>query len=236
MLVENLPRAMEPQINEGDEFIVSFTDHEANVGSWSRLTTIHIMWSSAASLDDLKDPIISQTLIVAFTACSNILGAWTRPKEVATLVRRVARQKDTKKSQAFFRQLSHFPIALFSQVYLKLQLGGPGYEVTYGTTGVPPYLPSLAGNVGVGDRSESELLNEAFRRIAAHEENLMKPIIGFLLSEEVKKAGVRIVGPESADEEVRAPTISFVVVGQDGKTKRLQSTDVVAESDYRGGL
>lgn len=29
MLVENLARAMEPQVNEGDEFIVSFADHES---------------------------------------------------------------------------------------------------------------------------------------------------------------------------------------------------------------
>ncbi|KAG8894775.1 hypothetical protein FRC00_008476, partial [Tulasnella sp. 408] len=294
MLVENLARAMEPQINEGDEFIVSFADHEANVGPWVRLASrtkaTLIPWQARPvspndnpyhvelSLDDLKDLITSKTRLVAFTACSNILGAWTRPKEVAALVRRVAREKGTKMVEicvdcvayaphrridvrdwdveyAFFSyykvygphvsvlysrkssldnsltSLSHY----FLKDYLKIQPGGPGYEVPYGTTGVLPYLLSLAGSGGVGDRSESELLNEAFRRIAAHEENLMKPIIGFLLSEEAKKAGVRIVGPESADKEVRAPTISFVVVGQDGKTKRLQSKDVVAEFDSQGG-
>lgn len=76
----------------------------------------------------------------------------------------------------------------------------------------------------------------AFQRIAAHEEALMKPIFDFLLSEEAKKAGVRIVGPESGKVEVRAPTISFVVVGSDGKTKRLQSKDVVAKFDSLGGV
>ncbi|KAG9038123.1 hypothetical protein FS837_001299 [Tulasnella sp. UAMH 9824] len=295
MLVENLARAMEPQINEGDEFIVSFADHEANVGPWVRLASrtkaTLVPWQARPvspndnpyhvelSPDDLKDLITSKTRIVTFTACSNILGAWTRPKEIAALVREVAREKGTKKVEmcvdcvayaphrridvrdwdveyAFFSyykvygphvsvlysrkssldnsltSLSHY----FLKDYLKLQPGGPGYEVPYGTTGVLPYLLSLSGNGGVGDRPESELLNEAFRRIAAHEEILMKPIIGFLLSGEAKKAGVRIVGPESADNEVRAPTISFVVVGQDGKTKRLQSKDVVAAFDSQGGI
>lgn len=57
----------------------------------------------------------------------------------------------------------------------------------------------------------------------------MELIIGILLSGEVKKAGVQIVGPESADQDIRASTISFVVMGQDEKTKRLQSKDAVTE-------
>ncbi|KAG8928234.1 hypothetical protein FRC01_006256, partial [Tulasnella sp. 417] len=118
----------------------------------------------------------------------------------------------------------------------KLQPGGSGYEIPYGTTGVLPYLLGLAGGVEVEDRSESELLEAAFQRIGAHEEDLMKPIMGFLLSEEARKAGVRIVGPESADQQVRAPTISFVIVGEDGKTKRIQSKDVVAKFDSQGGI
>ncbi|KIO34165.1 hypothetical protein M407DRAFT_223831 [Tulasnella calospora MUT 4182] len=299
MLVENLARAMGPQINEGDEFIVSFADHETNIGPWVRLASrakaTLIPWQARPvspndnpfhvelSLDDLKGLITSKTRIVAFTACSNILGAWTRPKEVAALIRRVAREKGARKVEicvdcvayaphrridvrdwdveyAFFSyykvysphvsvlysrkssldnsltSLSHYFLKDYTAGYLKLQPGGPGYEVPYGTTGVLPYLLSLAGSVGVGDRSESELLDGAFQRIAAHEEDLMKPIIGFLLSEEAKKAGVRIVGPESANKQVRAPTISFVVVGQDGKTKRLHSKDVVAEFDSQGGI
>ncbi|KIO34167.1 hypothetical protein M407DRAFT_17074 [Tulasnella calospora MUT 4182] len=295
MLVENLARAMEPQINEGDEFIVSFADHETNIGPWVRLASrakaTLVPWQARPvspndnpfhvelSLDDLKDLITSKTRIVAFTACSNVLGAWTHPKEIAALVRKVGRERGTKKVEicvdcvgyaphrridvrdwdvdfAFFSYYKFYgphvaalysrrssldnSLTSLSHYFLKdeekLEPGGCGYEVPYGTTGVLPYLLSLAGSVGVGDRSEIELLDEAFRRIAAHEEDLMKPIIGFLLSEEAKKAGVRIVGPESANVQVRAPTISFVVVGQDGKTKRLQSKDVVAEFDSQGGI
>lgn len=128
--------------------------------------------------------------------------------------------------------LAHY----FLKDHEKLEPGGPGYEVTYGTTGVLPYLLSLAGNSGLEGKSDGELLDVAYQRIAAHEEELMKPIFDFLLSEEAKKAGVRIVGPESGKVEVRAPTISFVVVGPDGKTKRLQSKDVVAKVHSQPGV
>lgn len=114
---------------------------------------------------------------------------------------------------------------------IKLQPGGPGYELTYGTTGVLPYLLSLGE---AGGPSESARLDLAFQRIAEQEEVLMKPLIGFLLSK--RNVGVRIVGPESWAKEDRAPTISFTVVGQDGKTKRLQSRDVVAKFDAVGDV
>lgn len=48
-------------------------------------------------MDDLKDLITSKTRLVAFTACSNILGAWTHPKEIAALVRKVGAEKGAKK-------------------------------------------------------------------------------------------------------------------------------------------
>ncbi|KAG9001407.1 hypothetical protein FRB90_011629 [Tulasnella sp. 427] len=294
MLVENLARAMEAGIKEGDEFIVSFADHEANVGPWVRLAArtkaTLVPWNPRPvspnsnpfnvelSTDDLKDLITSRTRLVAFTACSNILGAWTNPKEVAALVRKVGFEKgarieicvdcvayaphrridvqDWDVEYAFFSyykvygshvsvlysrkasldnsltSLSHY----FLKDYLKLQPGGPGYEVTYGTTGVLPYLLSLAGSGGAEKKSDGELLDMAFQRIAVHEEDLMRPIMGFLLSEEAQKAGVRIVGPESDKKGIRAPTISFVVVGQDGETKRFQSKNVVGKFDSRGGV
>ncbi|KAG8966006.1 hypothetical protein FRC05_002926 [Tulasnella sp. 425] len=295
ILIENLAHAMEPLVNEGDEFIVSFADHETNVGPWVRLAShgkaILVPWQPrpvspndnpynvALSMDDLKDLITSKTRLVAFTACSNILGAWTHPKEIAALVRKVGAEKGAKKIEicvdcvgyaphrridvrdwdveyAFFSyykfygphigvlytrkssldnsltSLAHY----FLKDHEKLEPGGPGYEVTYGTTGVLPYLLSLAGNSGLEGKSDGELLDVAYQRIAAHEEELMKPIFDFLLSEEAKKAGVRIVGPESGKVEVRAPTISFVVVGPDGKTKRLQSKDVVAKVHSQPGI
>lgn len=116
--------------------------------------------------------------------------------------------------------------------YGKLQPGGPGYEIPYGTTGVLPYLLRLGEPASSTDDSEFEKLKVAFSRIAVHEQRLMEPLIAYLISK--WDAGVRIVGPASSTG--RAPTISFVVVGEDGKTKRLQSKDIVAKFDSIGNV
>ena len=36
-LLQNLARAMQSQLNPGDEIIVSISDHESNIGPWDRL-------------------------------------------------------------------------------------------------------------------------------------------------------------------------------------------------------
>jgi selenocysteine lyase/cysteine desulfurase len=74
-------------------------------------------------------------------------------------------------------------------------------------------------------------LNAAFESIERHEATLLTPLVEFLLSK--KKAGVRIVGLESVTSR-RAPTVSFVVVGADSRTKRLKSKDIVAHVDAAG--
>jgi hypothetical protein len=60
----------------------------------------------------------------------------------------------------------------------------------------------------------------------------MRPLVEFLLSPEAYNRGVRIVGPESTDPQVRAPTISFVVVGD----KAVRSPDVVKKFDELGDV
>ncbi|KAG8969536.1 hypothetical protein FRC03_001975 [Tulasnella sp. 419] len=62
----------------------------------------------------------------------------------------------------------------------------------------------------------------------------MQPLINYLLDKWDK--GVRIVGPESWSKDVRAPTISFVIVDADGKTKKLGSAEVVRRFDAKGNL
>lgn len=127
--------------------------------------------------------------------------------------------------------LAHY----FLKEAYKLSPGGVGYELTYGCTGVLPYFVQLGGggssNMG---GEETAHLKAAFDKIAAHEQLLMEPLIAFLLSQH--STGVRIVGPESDKSSSRAPTISFVVVGEDGETKRLQSKDVVAKFDAVGDV
>jgi hypothetical protein len=112
----------------------------------------------------------------------------------------------------------------------RLQPGGPGYELCYGSTAVLPYFLSLDGSSDAKD--DSAKLNAAFDRIAEHEETLVQPLIAFLLSK--KDQGVRIVGSESSDKVLRAPTISFVV-RPEGKAP-VSSKAIVAKFDALGDV
>ncbi|KAL0570855.1 hypothetical protein V5O48_011097 [Marasmius crinis-equi] len=104
----------------------------------------------------------------------------------------------------------------------KLQPGGPGYELVYGTTGVLPYLLSL---------TPSNDLKASFEAIAEHEQKLIDPLLHYLTAPEQVERGVRVVGDEKGGME-RVPTISFVVVGK----KAMKSKDVVKVFDAKGGV
>ncbi|KAG8930956.1 hypothetical protein FRC02_003434 [Tulasnella sp. 418] len=291
MLAENLARGLEPGIAENDEFVVSYGDHETNVGPWIRLASRKnakvIPWipriaPTASSsnpfavelvISDLENLITSRTRLVSFTACSNILGAWTNPKKVIEAVRRLCTEKAAAKVEVVVDCVAYAPhrridvqdrdvdycffsyykaygphtsilytrktslessitsLAHYFLKTLKLQPGGIGYELTYSTTGVYPYLLSLSTP---GAQDESTALNTSFDRIAIHEQTIMQPLINYLLDKWDK--GVRIVGPESWSKDVRAPTISFVIVDADGKTKKLGSAEVVRRFDAKGKI
>lgn len=104
----------------------------------------------------------------------------------------------------------------------KLQPGGPGYEIVYGTTGVNKYLLSL---------TPKNDLKATFEAIAAHEQTILEPLMSFLTAPPQKARGVRIVGEETVNME-RVPTVSFVVVGQ----HPLKSRDIVDVFDKKGGV
>jgi hypothetical protein len=108
------------------------------------------------------------------------------------------------------------------KVAYKLQPGGPGYETIYGATGIIPYLRSL---------TSKDDLRASFDAIAAHEQELLKPLIGFLTDDVQRARGVRVVGEETVNLE-RVPTVSFVVVGE----KPLGSRAIVAAFDKKGGV
>ncbi|KZO90109.1 hypothetical protein CALVIDRAFT_603208 [Calocera viscosa TUFC12733] len=61
-------------------------------------------------------------------------------------------------------------------------------------------------------------------------------LVVYLTSEASYKKAVRIVGYEGSDSLKRAPTISFIVVGEDGLSKKIQSKEVVAAFDKKGNM
>lgn len=104
----------------------------------------------------------------------------------------------------------------------KIQPGGPGYELLYGSTGIVPYLLSL---------TPENSLQASFNAIALHEQELLEILLGYLTHPEQKARGVRIIGHESVNL-TRVPTLSFVIVGE----RPIKSKDVVAVFDRKGGV
>ncbi|TFY66914.1 hypothetical protein EVG20_g4169 [Dentipellis fragilis] len=297
---ENLTRALEQDVLDGEEFIIT-GEHEANAGCWKKLAprrgAVLKYWrprqyqdapnnpySIHLDVEDLLPLITPKTRIIAFSACSNILGSVVPVKDIIAAVRAKAAEVGVRKVEfsvdcvayaphrridvqdwdvdyAFF---SFYKVVLLSlesacvvtyiasQVYgshlsglyarasalkssitsiahhflpvddvsYKLQPGGPGYELSYGVTGVLDYLLSL---------TPSKDLDASFKAIADHEQKLVEPLLAFLKSQEAR--GVHIVGSEKAGLS-RAPTISFIVGGE----RPIKSRDVVKIFDQKGGI
>ena len=106
-LTLNLSNALEPLLTEGDEIILSTTDHETNTGCWVKLAErlkLKILWwhprlpedksSLAVTMDvrDLKPLLSSKTRFVAFTATSNILGNQTDVRSAVDLIKSTSSQ------------------------------------------------------------------------------------------------------------------------------------------------
>ncbi|KAF8073921.1 pyridoxal phosphate-dependent transferase [Lyophyllum atratum] len=272
MNLENVARALEPDIKPGDEFIVT-TEHEANAGPWKKLAArsgavVKVWKATPTSKDNPPRSSTAKTRIVAFTSCSNILGSIVPVKQVIAALRADANTKGAPKVEVSVDCVAYAPhrlidvqdwdvdFAVFSfyKVYgphisalyvraatlqaslaplvhhflnynhtsYKLQPGGPGYELAYGTTGAVDYLLSL---------TPSRDLKKTFDAIAAHEQTLVAPLLGFLTDPAQRERGVRVVGEEDAGLS-RVPTISFVVVGQ----KPLKSRDIVRVFDQMGEI
>ncbi|APS38008.1 MULTISPECIES: cysteine desulfurase-like protein [Salegentibacter] len=94
MLLRILSICISKQWQEGDEVIVTNTDHEANVSPWTDLKEKGInikVWkanpdSLELEISDLKKLLNKRTKLVAVTHASNILGSINPIKEIAKTV------------------------------------------------------------------------------------------------------------------------------------------------------
>ncbi|KAF7307987.1 Aminotran-5 domain-containing protein [Mycena kentingensis (nom. inval.)] len=120
---ENLARGLEPNINEGDEFIVT-GEHEANCGPWKKLaarrgavvkywhsspTNPNNPYSLALKIEELLPLITARTRIVAFTATSNLLGSVVPVAEVVTALRADAAAKGANKVEVSVDCVAYAP-------------------------------------------------------------------------------------------------------------------------------
>jgi cysteine desulfurase family protein (TIGR01976 family) len=91
----------------------------------------------------------------------------------------------------------------------KLQPGFVAHELAAGLPGIGAYLDGVAEHHGVRGETRREGWARAFELFAAHEEQLVAPLLGFL----VEHPRCRLIGPATADRTIRAPTVAFVVDG-----------------------
>ncbi|KAG9311445.1 pyridoxal phosphate-dependent transferase [Chiua virens] len=106
MLFENIARALDQDIQTGDEFIIT-GEHEANNGPWKRLAerrgAVLKYWlpiaveegnpySLSYKTEDLLSLVSSRTRIVAITGCSNILGTVYPIQDIVAALRQRAKQ------------------------------------------------------------------------------------------------------------------------------------------------
>lgn len=94
MLIKLLSLSFAKILDEGDEIIVTNSDHEANIGSWVRLEERGVkvrFWklnqdNYALELGDLEKLMTERTKLVAFTNASNVLGTINPAKEITKFV------------------------------------------------------------------------------------------------------------------------------------------------------
>ena len=106
----------------------------------------------------------------------------------------------------------------------KLQPGNPNYELSYACIGIADYLDDLGRRSGTPPAATRRAaIESAWSAIAAHEAALGGRLLDYLGTH----PRVRVLGPATADAEVRVPTISFVVDGVD-------SREIVRHTDTLG--
>ncbi len=147
-----LTQAILPGICEGDEIIVTDSDHEANIGGWMRLksagATIKI-WpvnhdSLSLEIADLDRLLTSRTKWVAMTHASNVLGTVNPVAEVATRVHAAgARLCVDAVAYAPHRLVDVQASGADIYVFSFYKVFGPHYAVLWGKRELLLALPSL---------------------------------------------------------------------------------------------
>ncbi|KAI0061928.1 PLP-dependent transferase [Artomyces pyxidatus] len=108
--VDNLARALEGDVRDDEEIIIT-GEHEANGGPWKKLakrkgldvkywrprvSSPNNPYSVVHEVHDLLPLITAKTRVIAFSACSNILGSIVPVKEVIAAARAKAKEVGTR--------------------------------------------------------------------------------------------------------------------------------------------
>ncbi|KAG1815873.1 pyridoxal phosphate-dependent transferase [Suillus variegatus] len=123
MILKNIARALENDIQSGDEFIVSY-EHGANNGPWKHLAerrnavvkyweptpvSAENPYSVAYKVEELLPLISSRTRLVTITACSNILGLLVPVEEAVKALRQHAKELGARKVEVSVDCVAYAP-------------------------------------------------------------------------------------------------------------------------------
>ena len=145
-------QALLPGIRPGDEIVVTNTDHEANIGGWTRLEkagAVIKFWnvnldSLALDLADLQKLLNPRTRWVAMTHASNILGTVNPVAKVAELVHAAgARLLVDAVAYAPHRLVDVQACGADAYVFSFYKVFGPHFAVLWGKRDMLLALPSL---------------------------------------------------------------------------------------------
>ncbi|KAL4257695.1 Pyridoxal phosphate-dependent transferase [Pleurotus pulmonarius] len=264
--MDTLMKRMEAEggIGSDDEIIVMAGEHEANNGLWKKLAARHGIeikyWQATPTsrdnpfsithkTQDLLPLISRRTRIVAFSACSNILGSIIDVKEVSRQIRRSAREHGARNLEISVDCVAYAPhrridvqdwdidycAISFYKIYgphaaalyvrppsLRFPSSLLANELVYGCSGILPYLLNLTPAHDIG---------ATYDWITGHEQTLVQPLLEFLTHPDQRKRGVKVVGDE-AHGPMRVPTISFIVRGPNP----IDSAELAQMVNQRGGI
>jgi len=145
-------QALLPGIRPGDEIIVTNSDHEANIGGWTRLAkagAVVRFWNVnpdtlALDLDDLQKLLGPRTRWVAMTHASNILGTVNPVAKAAELVHQAgARLCVDAVAYAPHRLVDVQASGADIYVFSFYKVFGPHYAVMWGKRELLLQMPSL---------------------------------------------------------------------------------------------
>ncbi|KAG2143141.1 pyridoxal phosphate-dependent transferase [Suillus cothurnatus] len=123
MICENIARALENDVQPGDEFIITY-EHEANNGPWKRLAercnavvkywqptpvSAENPYSVTYKVEELLPLVSSRTRLAAISACSNILGSLVPVEEAVKALRQRAKEEGARKVEVSLDCVAYAP-------------------------------------------------------------------------------------------------------------------------------
>lgn len=151
-LLKNLSKSLVQTFQEGDEVIVTDSDHEANVGPWMEMEKHGIkvkVWkintgSLKMELDDLKQLLTGKTRLLAFTHVSNILGTINPVKEITEIAHANGTMVCVDGVAATPHRLPDMQLLdVDFYVFSLYKVFGPHYSLLYGKKQILDELPGI---------------------------------------------------------------------------------------------